>query len=73
MIGNNSYCIFTFFHREEQCWPEAFFNSKSLELEMFKAAAAHNKSSSSNEKQDFEICMRGIVQYRLGRRRVTVS
>ena len=73
MLANSSYCIFTFFHREEQCWPEAFFNSKSLELETFKAAAAHKKSSSANEKQNFEICMRGIVQYRFGRRRVAAS
>ena len=26
VIGNSSYCIFTFFHREEQCWLQVFFN-----------------------------------------------
>lgn len=31
---------------------------KSVELETFKAAAARKKSSSANENQDFEICMR---------------
>ena len=49
-----------------------FLTPKFLELETFKAAAAHKKSTSANEKQDFEICIRGIVQYRFGRRVTSV-